>query len=75
MFSSRPTIRLGPPGSAPGPMSTTRIDEAFVHKMPEQLVGLIFAQAMFSLMRAGERVGSTSRREMTSPMRMRDVTQ
>src|SRR5215217_7107553 len=30
---------------APCPISTTRIDEAFVHEMPEQLVGLIFAQA------------------------------
>ena len=29
----------------PCPISTTRIDEAFVHEMPEQLVGLIFAQA------------------------------
>jgi hypothetical protein len=29
----------------PGPISTTRIDGAFVHEMPEQLVGLIFAQA------------------------------
>jgi hypothetical protein len=25
----------------PGPMSTTRLDEAFVHQMSEQLVGLI----------------------------------
>src|SRR5215208_8254206 len=30
---------------APGLISTTRIDEAFVHKMPEELVGLVFAQA------------------------------
>ena len=30
---------------APGLISTTRIDEAFVHEMPEQLVGLVFAQA------------------------------
>ncbi len=30
---------------APGPISTTRIDEAFVHKTPEQLVGSVFAQA------------------------------
>ena len=29
----------------PCPISTTRIDEAFVHKMPEELVGLVFAQA------------------------------
>jgi hypothetical protein len=26
-------------------ISTTRLDEAFVHEMPEQLVGLVFAQA------------------------------
>jgi hypothetical protein len=26
-------------------MSTTRLDEAFVHEMAEQLVGLVFAQA------------------------------
>jgi hypothetical protein len=30
---------------APSPISTTRIDEAFIHEMPEQLVGLVFAQA------------------------------
>jgi hypothetical protein len=30
---------------APGPISTTWIDEAFVHELPEQLVGFIFAQA------------------------------
>jgi hypothetical protein len=30
---------------APGPISTTRIEEAFVHETPEQLVGLVFAQA------------------------------
>src|SRR5919107_1721426 len=30
---------------APCPISTTRIDEAFVHEMTEQLVGLVFAQA------------------------------
>jgi hypothetical protein len=30
---------------ASGPISTTRIDEAFVHEMPEQFVGLVFAQA------------------------------
>jgi hypothetical protein len=30
---------------APGPISTTHIDEAFVHEMSEQLVGLVFAQA------------------------------
>jgi hypothetical protein len=30
---------------APSPISTTRIEEAFVHEMPEQLVGLVFAQA------------------------------
>jgi hypothetical protein len=30
---------------ASGPISSTRIDEAFVHEMPEQLVGLVFAQA------------------------------
>jgi hypothetical protein len=30
---------------APGPISTTRIDEAFVYETPEQLVGLVFAQA------------------------------
>jgi hypothetical protein len=29
----------------PGPISTTRIEEAFVHEMPEQLVGLVFTQA------------------------------
>ena|SRR5215211_300776 len=61
---------------APCPISTTRIEEAFVHKMPEQLVGLVFAQAMFSSpIRAGERIGSTSRREMSSPMRMHNVIQ
>jgi hypothetical protein len=27
------------------PISTTRHDEAFVHEMPEELVGLVFAQA------------------------------
>jgi hypothetical protein len=26
-------------------MSTTRIDEAFAHESPEQLIGLVFAQA------------------------------
>src|SRR5215212_3108140 len=30
---------------APGPIGTTRIEEAFVHEMPEDLVGLVFAQA------------------------------
>jgi hypothetical protein len=30
---------------APCPISTTRIEEAFAHEMPEQLVGLVFAQA------------------------------
>jgi hypothetical protein len=30
---------------APSPISTTRIDEAFVHEMPEEPVGLVFAQA------------------------------
>src|ERR671920_313316 len=30
---------------APGPISTTRIEEAFVHEIPKQLVGLVFAQA------------------------------
>jgi len=30
---------------APSSISTTRIEEAFVHEMPEQLVGLVFAQA------------------------------
>jgi hypothetical protein len=30
---------------APSPVSTTRIDEAFVYEMPEQLVGLVFPQA------------------------------
>jgi len=30
---------------APCPISTTRINEAFVHEMPEELVGLVFAQA------------------------------
>src|SRR5829696_1238308 len=30
---------------APSPISTTRFDEAFVHEMPEQFVGLVFAQA------------------------------
>jgi hypothetical protein len=29
---------------APGSISSTRIDEAFVHEMPEQLVGSVFAQ-------------------------------
>src|SRR5215216_7622788 len=31
--------------SSPSLISTTRIDETFVHKMPEQFVGLVFAQA------------------------------
>jgi hypothetical protein len=30
---------------APGPISTTRVDEALVHEMAEELVGLVFAQA------------------------------
>src|SRR5215203_2379323 len=30
---------------APGPIGTIRLEEAFVHEMPEQFVGLIFAQA------------------------------
>jgi hypothetical protein len=30
---------------APGLISTTRIEEAIVHEMTEQLVGLVFAQA------------------------------
>src|SRR5215216_4415750 len=30
---------------APSSISTTRIEEAFVHEMPEELVGLVFAQA------------------------------
>jgi hypothetical protein len=30
---------------APGLISTTRIEEAFIHEMPEELVGLVFAQA------------------------------
>src|SRR5215203_899513 len=30
---------------APSPISTTRLDEALVHEMPEQLVGLVFTQA------------------------------
>ena len=30
---------------APGLISATRIDKAFVHELPEQLVGRIFAQA------------------------------
>jgi hypothetical protein len=30
---------------APGLISTTRIEEAFVHELPEKLVGLVFAQA------------------------------
>jgi hypothetical protein len=30
---------------APSPISTTWIEEAFVHEMPEELVGLVFAQA------------------------------
>jgi hypothetical protein len=30
---------------APDLISTTRIEEAFVHEMPEELVGLVFAQA------------------------------
>src|ERR687897_2776264 len=29
----------------PCPISTTWLDEAFVHEMPEQLIGLIFTQA------------------------------
>src|SRR5919107_4143949 len=29
----------------PCPISTTRLDEAFVYEMPEELVGLVFAQA------------------------------
>jgi hypothetical protein len=37
------------------PISTTRIEEAFVHEMPEQLVGLVFPQADV-LAYAGERV-------------------
>jgi len=40
---------------SPCPISTTRIDEAFVHEMPEELVGLIFAQADL-VAYAGERV-------------------
>ena len=40
---------------APCPISTTRIEEAFVHEMPEELVGLVFAQADV-LAYAGERV-------------------
>jgi hypothetical protein len=31
--------------SSPGPISTTRIDEALVHEMAEELVGSVFAQA------------------------------
>ena len=30
---------------APCPISMTRLDEAFVHEMPEELVGLVFTQA------------------------------
>jgi hypothetical protein len=30
---------------APGSIRSTRVDEAFVHELPEQLVGFIFAQA------------------------------
>ena len=30
---------------ASGPISSTRIDEAFVHELPEQIIGLVFAQA------------------------------
>jgi hypothetical protein len=41
--------------SAPSPISTTWIEEAFVHEMPEQLVGLVFPQADV-LAYAGERV-------------------
>jgi hypothetical protein len=40
---------------SPCPISTTRIDEAFVHEMPEELVGLVFAQADL-VAYAGERV-------------------
>ena len=40
---------------APCPISTTRIEEAFVHEMPEELVGSVFAQADL-LAYAGERV-------------------
>jgi len=40
---------------APCPISTTRIEEAFVHEMPEELVGLVFAQADL-VAYAGERV-------------------
>src|SRR5215217_3658510 len=49
--------------SASGPMSTTRIDEAFVHEMPEQRVRLVFAQALFSPVRASVRLYSTLRRQ------------
>jgi hypothetical protein len=41
--------------SAPSPISTTWIDEAFIHEMPEELVGLVFPQADV-LAYAGERV-------------------
>jgi hypothetical protein len=55
---------------APCPISTIRIDEAFVHELPEQREGFVFAQAD-TLAYACERViGSTSRREMRSLMRM-----
>jgi hypothetical protein len=30
---------------APSPIGTTRVEEAFVHEMPEQFVGSVFAQA------------------------------
>jgi hypothetical protein len=30
---------------APGPIGTTRIEEAFVHELPEEFVGSVFAQA------------------------------
>ena len=43
MFSSRPTGATR--HRALCPISTTRVEEAFVHEMPEQLVGLVFAQA------------------------------
>ena len=59
----------------PYPISTTRIDEAFVHELPEQLVGLIFAQALFSPMRARVRLDSTLRRQKTSLMEMCNVIQ
>jgi hypothetical protein len=44
----------------PCPISTTRINEAFVQKLPEELVGLVFAQADALAYECELGVGSTS---------------